>query len=136
MAQKINAEIIIATLELVAEKVGDPTPLVYAELFRQQPEMEAMFINDKDGAVRGHMLSEALDGIMDFVGARNYADNLIRAEIVNHENLGVPPDVFATFFAVIRDAFRDTLGREWTGEMEAAWAALLIALSETLPVHA
>ena len=131
-----NADVIIATLELVAERVGDPTPLVYAELFRQQPEMEAMFVNDKDGAVRGHMLSEALDGIMDFVGARNYADNLIRAEIVNHENLGVPPDVFATFFAVIRDAFRGALEREWTAEMETAWGELLVALSETLPVHA
>ncbi|MDO8289367.1 MAG: globin [Parvibaculum sp.] len=136
MTSHIHSEPILQSLELVAERVGDPTPLVYAELFRQQPEMEAMFVNDRDGAVRGHMLSEALDGILDFVDERKYADNMIRAEIVNHENLGVPPDVFAAFFAVIRDAFRDALGREWTKEMEEAWKELLVALSETLPAHA
>ncbi|MGV8996996.1 MAG: globin [Parvibaculaceae bacterium] len=136
MTSKIDASLVIQTLELVAERVGDPTSLVYAQLFKTQPEMEAMFINDKDGSVRGHMLSEALDGIMDFVGARNYADNLIRAEIINHENLGVPPDVFATFFTVIRDAFRQALGAEWTKEMETTWNVLLSEISTTTPQHA
>ncbi|MES1990233.1 MAG: globin [Pseudomonadota bacterium] len=136
MTSDAQASLILETLELVAERVGDPTPLVYAELFRQQPEMKAMFINDKDGSVGGHMLSEALDGIMDFVGIRNYSDNLIRAEIVNHENLGVPPQVFATFFAVIRDSFRNELGAEWTVEMDAAWNVLLSEISATIPQHA
>lgn len=128
----IDAEAIMASLEGVAEKCGDPTPLVYQRLFAANPEMEALFIMDKDGMVRGNMLSQALDGIMDFVDTCAYAKNLIRTEIVNHEGVGVPPTVFATFFATIRDTFREILGDDWTAEMETSWNALLEALANTI----
>lgn len=127
-----DAALIVESLERVSERCDDPTPLVYARLFAQQPEMEALFIMDTDGQVRGHMLSEALEGIIDFVGARAYSDNLIRSEIVNHEGLGVPPGVFATFFAVVMETFREVLGGDWTAEMDAAWGRLLKSLAETV----
>lgn len=130
-----DAALIAETLEQVSERCGDPTPLVYARLFAQQPEMEALFIMDTDGQVRGHMLSEALEGIIDFVGARAYSDNLIRSEIVNHEGLGVPPDVFTTFFTVVMETFREVLDAEWTAEMDEAWGRLLKALAETVKQH-
>ena len=131
----IDAEAIMASLEQVAEKCGDPTPLVYQRLFAANPDMEALFIMDRDGMVRGNMLSQALDGIMDFVDTCAYAKNLIRSEIVNHEGVGVPPTVFATFFATIRDTFREILGDAWTAEMEVSWNALLEALSDTIADH-
>ena len=81
-------------------------------------------------------LSQALDGIMDFIDTCAYAKNLIRTEIVNHEGVGVPPTVFATFFATIRDTFREILGSEWTAEMDSAWDALLQALADTISVPA
>ena len=121
----IDAEAIMASLEQVAEKCGDPTPLVYQRLFAANPDMEALL-------VRGNMLSQALDGIMDFVDTCAYAKNLIRSEIVNHEGVGVPPTVFATFFATIRDTFREILGDDWTAEMEVSWNALLEALADTI----
>lgn len=130
-----DAALVVESLERVSERCGDPTPLVYARLFAQQPEMEALFIMDTDGQVRGHMLSEALEGIIDFLGARTYSDNLIRSEIVNHEGLGVPPAVFTTFFTVVMETFRDALDTEWTAEMDAAWARLLKALAETVEQH-
>ena len=128
----IDAEAIMASLEQVAEKCGDPTPLVYQRLFAANPDMEALFVMDRDGMVRGNMLSQALDGIMDFVDTCAYAKNLIRSEIVNHEGVGVPPTVFATFFATIRDTFREILGDDWTAEMEVSWNALLEALADTI----
>lgn len=123
---------IMMSLERVAERCGDPTQQVYNRLFASNPEMEALFIMDKDGMVRGNMLSQALDGIMDFVDTCAYAKNLIRTEIVNHEGIGVPPVVFAAFFATIRDTFREILGHEWTAEMETAWESLLNALADTI----
>ncbi|MCE9648725.1 MAG: globin [Parvibaculum sp.] len=127
-----DAALIVGSLELAAERCDDPTPLVYMRLFRQQPEMEALFVMDKDGQVRGHMLSEALEGIIDFLGARHYSDNLIRSEIVNHEGLGVPREVFTTFFTVVMETFREVLGDQWTAETDAAWRRLLDALAETV----
>lgn len=130
-----DAALIVESMERVSGRCGDPTPLVYARLFARQPEMEALFIMDTDGQVRGHMLSEALEGIIDFVGARTYSDNLIRSEIVNHEGLGVPPDVFSTFFTVVMETFREVLNGEWTAEMDAAWQKLLKALAQTVEQH-
>ncbi len=118
-------QLIEQSIERVAEVAGDPTPHVYARLFAQSPEMEALFVLDTDGNARGHMLSEALDCIFDYLGPRAYAPVLIQSELTNHEGFGVPPRVFATFFNVTMETFRELLGDEWTAETDAAWGALL-----------
>ncbi len=127
----MDGTLITRSLELVAER-GDPTTLVYARLFAAYPEMERLFVRDVDGGVRGNMLAEAINAILDFIDRDTYGGNLMRIEIVNHENLGVPPEVFATFFTAMRDAFADTLGREWTPAIDAAWLALLAQIDAAL----
>lgn len=117
--------LIETSIERVAEVAGDPSPLVYARLFAEQPEMEDLFVLDKDGNARGHMLAEALDCVFDLLGPRAYAPTLIQSELTNHDGFGVPPAVFATFFRTVRDTFRDILGEEWKTETDAAWDALL-----------
>jgi len=127
----MNDDLITRSLELVAER-GDPTAIVYGRLFAAHPEMEPLFVRDSDGGVRGNMLAEAISAILDFVALDKYGSNLMRIEIVNHENLGVPPQVFATFFAAMRDAFRDVLGGAWTREIDEAWGALLARIDDVL----
>lgn len=122
---EIDPSVIEASLEAVAEAAGDPTPQVYSRLFSQHPEMEALFVLDHAGAARGHMLTEALNSLVDLAGPQTYGGNLMRAEIVNHQGWGVPPDIFATFYGVVRDTFRDLAGPAWTADMEAAWAAVI-----------
>src|SRR6185312_9381894 len=46
-AMSEDAAIITETLERVAERVGDPIPLVFERLFAEMPEAEALFIRDK-----------------------------------------------------------------------------------------
>ena len=118
-------QIIERSIERMAEVEGDPTGLVYARLFAEQPEMKSLFVLDGDGSARGHMLAEALDCIFDLLGPRAYAPALIQSELTNHRNLGVPPRTFATFFRVVRDCFRDSLGSEWDKATDAAWEAML-----------
>lgn len=89
-------------------------------------------MRDKDGGVRGNMLSEAIMAILDFIDRDIYGGNLMRIEIVNHENLGVPREVFGTFFVAMRDAFAELLGGEWTPEFDAAWRALLVRIDHAL----
>ena len=112
------------SIELVAER-GDPTPLVYARLFAAYPEMEALFVRDTNGNIRGNMLAEAITALIDFANRNNYGANLFRAEIVNHEHLGVPPVNFVAFFSVMRDTFAQMLGDAWTPAFEDAWRELL-----------
>ena len=127
-----DAAAIAASLDLVAERCGDPTPQVYARLFAQSPEMEALFVRDDDGAIRGQMLYQVLETLLDFTGAGAYGANLIRCEVINHENLGVPPQVFATFFTTVMETFRDLLGGAWTPRFEAAWTQLLAEIDDVV----
>ncbi len=122
------------SLELAAERAGDLTALVYARLFAAHPEMEALFWRDKNGAIKGEMLARAFEAILDFVGERKYAEHLIRASVVVHTEYAVPADVFRTFFAIVAATIRDVLGTEWTGEIDAAWTALLTEL-DTYVMH-
>ena len=121
----MDADIIIQSLEMVGER-GDPMSRVYKRLFEQFPETESLFFMGP--SAKGHMLDEVLTVILDFMGPRAYAPHFMRSEIVNHENLGVPPDVFMAFFATVRDTFRDIAAEQWTPQMDAAWAELLSEL--------
>jgi len=115
---------IIASLEAVAERVGDPTPLVYERLFAAQPEMHALFVLDKDNSAKGNMLAQMIDCMIDLAGEGHYARGLIQTEKINHSNLGVPPEVFITFIDTVIATFREALGEGWTKEFEGAWAKL------------
>ena len=131
-----ETDIISESIERAAELAGDPTPLVYEKLFDQQPEMKKLFVLDIDGNARGHMLSEALNCVFDMLGPKSYAPVLIQCELTNHQGLGVPPRVFATFFDVVTETFRDILGAEWSAKTEEAWQSLLGELHEVIASHA
>jgi hemoglobin-like flavoprotein len=125
----MNADPITESLERVSERCADPTPLVYARLFSQSPEMRDLFVRDTDDSVKGQMLYQVIEVFLDFIGRGAYAANLVACEVVNHENLGVPPAVFATFFATVMETFRDILGGDWTPAYEQAWQVLLADLA-------
>lgn len=127
----MDTSLITRSLELVAEH-GDPVPLVYARVFAAHPEMEKLFVGDTTGSVRGNMLTEALTAMLDFADRDAYGSNMMRAEIVNHENLGVPREVFALFYSTMRDTFAELLGAAWTNDIDAAWNELLARIDTAL----
>ena len=127
----MDAAAITRSLELVAER-GDPAAMVYARVFAAYPEMEALFVRDTDGSIRGNMLSEAIAALLDFIGGNRYGANLMRIEVVNHENLGVPREVFPVFFAAMRDGFAEILGAAWSNEIDQAWREMLGEIEATL----
>jgi len=121
----VNAEAIIASLDVAVEKGGDLAPQVYARLFARHPEMEAQFVRDTTGAVRGEMLARVFEMVLDYVDAGAYAEGMIRNEVVTHAGYDVPPDVFPLFFDVVAETLRETAGEEWTPEMTKAWNGVL-----------
>lgn len=124
----MNAELIERSLELAAERCEDLTPLVYARLFADHPQMEAMFWGDTNWAIRGEMLSKVFSAILDFIGERLYAHTLIQTEVVNHAGYDVPPDVFRVFFGTVAATVREVIGADWTPEIDQAWTELLAQL--------
>ncbi len=120
----MQADLILKSLELAADRAGDLTPHVYARLFAERPELALLFGHNAR-SVQGEMLARALETILDFVGDRAYAANLVGAESAAHATYEVAPDTFALFFRVIAETLRDLLGPDWTNETDAAWRDLV-----------
>lgn len=131
-----DSTLITRSLEIASERGGDLTSAVYTRLFRERPGLEALFVMDTDGAVRGEMLSRVFDAILDFIGDRAYAHNLIHAEASNHDGYNVPRDVFALFFHTVANTVRDACGPEWNDAMNAAWRRTLAALEHYIAAPA
>ena len=121
--------LITQTFEIAADLCEDLTPVVYARLFKEHPDMEPLFWRDKNHQVKGEMLSRVISAILDFAGERLYAATMIQCEVITHEGYDVPPDVFAVFFGTVRSALRDLLADRWTKAMDEAWDSLLIDLN-------
>jgi hemoglobin-like flavoprotein len=117
--------VITETLERVAELVGDPTPIVFEHLFAEIPEVEALFVRDKGGLARGQMFQVTMESLLDFVGDRSYGANLIQIERINHQGLGVEPEMFDRFYLTVMATFKDVLGADWTREMETVWTRVV-----------
>jgi hemoglobin-like flavoprotein len=124
----MNSELIIQSLETAGERGGDLTPRVYRRLFEAHPEMEALFVRDSNGLVKGEMLMRVIEAILDFIGGRQYAAHLIQCEVITHEGYGVPREVFAVFFGTVAGVVREVVGADWTDATEAAWTTLLADL--------
>lgn len=124
-ARSRHAAAIEASLERFAEVCDDPVALVYDRLFEASPEMKVLFWRDSNGAIKGEMLSRVFAALLDFVGERKYADNMIASEIFVHEGYDVPRGIFSTFFGVVADSVKAALGEDWTQDLAEAWRELL-----------
>ena len=117
----MDKQAILDSLDLVAARSDDPAPQVYARLFVRHPEMEALFVRDVTGDVRGQMLAQAIEVLLDYVGPRAFAVNLLRTEVHNHDDMGVPGETFPAFYRAMGEAFEAIGGADWTPAMTAAW---------------
>lgn len=124
----MSADLITDSLERAGDLGGDITGRVYARLFADHPEMEALFVRDTNGAIKGEMLMRVIEAILDFIGPRAFARTMIQCEVITHEGYDVPPDVFGVFFGTVAATVRDILGAEWTPALDVAWMQLLADL--------
>ena len=127
-----SANPIHRSFELAAARCEDLTPLVYIRLFREHPEAEAMFRSEGAELVRGAMLAQTLDAIMDFTGDRSGRFRMIECEVQSHDAYGTPRKLFGAFFGVIADTMRELLGSDWSPEIDAAWRKLLAELDRVV----
>ncbi len=123
-----DAAIIADSVERVSERCADPVRLVFARLFVERPDMEALFVRDRDWLVRGQMFQVTIESLLDFLGDQAYGGALIQIERVNHQGLGVPTEMFDLFYWTVMATFRDLLGADWTPAMEGAWTRTVTRL--------
>lgn len=123
------AEIILATLERVAERVGDPAGQIYKRLFEKHPEWEDLFVMDKDGGVRANMLATSFNCMIGIAEGSQTPGNLLAAARLHHEGYGLQDGDMDIMFEIMRDVFKDILHDHWPAQTETAWIWLLSALA-------
>ena len=104
--------------------MGDPMEAVYRALFARNPELEALFVLDTDGAVRGETLARVFENLESLVSEAGYAEQLLQSEYINHCAMGIPDGGFTLFMDVLVDTFSEALGENWTPEFAAVWRDL------------
>ena len=117
---------IAISLEFLVRELGDPQTRIYERLYRQHPEVRALFVLDADGGVRGSMLQTTLATILDYSSKGRVDHVSLGAWRSHHLAYEVDAELFARFFIIIRDCAKDALGGDWSMEMEAAWQDLLL----------
>lgn len=120
-----NTSTLVTSLELASDRMADPTDAIYAHLFEKHADLEPLFIMDTDGGVRGSMLQQAFDCLIDLTGDGALASVILSSERANHETYDVPDNLFMSLFDAIKHIIQRTLGSDWTPGMEADWAHVL-----------
>ena len=109
--------------------MATPRALIYRRLFDAHPEFEPLFYMDRDGGVSASMVQQGFECILDYVGPRLTAPQIISAARQHHAGYGVPDGRLDEFFVAMRDAFREIMGEDWTPRMDAEWRRLLEAFA-------
>jgi hemoglobin-like flavoprotein len=125
-------QLLESTMEQVVQRVGDPAPLVYERLFATAPELRELFANDPRGSVRGEMFHRVIEVLIDMAGEQRYATGLMAAEWITHRGLGITAAQFNGFFDAVVAVFRQTLGADWTADVDAAWRDTVARLTDSV----
>jgi hemoglobin-like flavoprotein len=116
------------SLQIVVQRVGNPAPQIYERMFKRSPELEPMFVLDRDGSVRAEMIRLSFDALLDLEQEGLYASGLIATELTTHGNNGITPAQFASLFDTIRDVVREIVAEQWQPRHEQAWNQVLSKL--------
>ena len=107
------------SLELLAEKDIDVTEQVYRKYFEVSPASGAL-MEYVDPGPRGKMMDEIFRLLM--VEDYSEEEGYLNWEVDNHEiAYSVRPEMYEPLFGALIEAVKESLGADWSAEMERAW---------------
>ena len=115
----MSKDFVIQSLELVAERSGDITSLIYQKYFERCPDSAAV-MSHLDETTKGKMMDEVypLSMVSDYVTESEY----LYWEVVNHESAyDVRPHMYEGLFSAIVEAVSEALGLDWNTAIASAW---------------
>jgi len=117
---KPDADAILRSLEIVAERCEDLVPPVYGRFYARFPEARKMFGRDENNFHQGQMFNGMLLAIIEHAEGRCPMGS-IRAWVADHNALGVGREMFPVMFSAVFEAIKAAMGDAWNDEFEGAW---------------
>ena len=130
-------EVVVNTLEQVAEHDVDLTPLIYDDFFESCSEAFPL-MGHSDEYMRGRMVAQIFEVIMDDTshGDGGYLGWEVNAHLKDY---GVKEEMYNAFLASIKKAVKVTIDDQWQNEYDRAWDArigqVLAAIKRHAPTH-
>jgi hemoglobin-like flavoprotein len=123
------------TLELLAERIDDLTPLVYARFYARSPAGEAL-LHDKPPFIQGRMLNDLIQAVVEAAEDRPYLPVVIETEVNSHNIWGVTQQMYNALFDAFIETITEVLGNEFDAEAQQAWRDAFDKLLELIGPHA
>lgn len=116
-----------AKVEPIAEKAA---ALFYAKLFDLDPQLRQLFKNDI--YEQGKKLMQVIGYAVENLDRLDEIVSQVQALGARHADYGVEESDYETVGSALLWTFEKALGREFTAEMRAAWAAVYELLAATM----
>ena len=127
------SDLLLSSLERVAEKAGDITPEVYERFFQLSPSAYSL-MGHSDPHMRGRMLEQVFELFFtdDHLGEGNYLDWELDNHLVGYQ---VEGEMYEHFFAALVDTIKAALGDEWQPDIADAWNTRIEDIMAQVRVH-
>lgn len=126
-----KVDLLEASFGRVAQNGGDFAERFYARLFSRHPTVKPLFAATSMRTQQRHLLA-ALGLVIEHLRSPDAVDERLRSLGERHTAYGASPSHYHAVSHVMLDTLRDTLGEEWTVEVEEAWYDGLEAISATM----
>jgi len=115
-----DVELILDSLEVIAESHGDLVPLVYQRFYARYPDTRQMFGRDEQNVHQGHMFNGMLMAVIEQAEGRCVSGS-VKAWVMDHDLWGVKRVMFRAMFDALYETIRECSGSAWTAGMAQAW---------------
>lgn len=124
-----TADPVVASLELYADRAGDPIPVIYQRFYAAHPDAEAEFAGDH--FLEERMMGGVLQMLIGLVEGR-YPPSQCSYWLSDHIAWEVTEEMVWDMFDAVVATIRDGLGAHWTLAMAVGWQDVIDQLRPVL----
>ena len=128
-ALSTDPELIIESLEWIAERHSDLVPLVYGRFYTHYPDARTMFGRDEHRVHQGHMFNGMLMAVIEHAEGR-CAPGSIDAWVIDHDLWGVKKAMYRVMFDALHETIRECMGERWNASFSKAWETHIYGLAD------
>ena len=126
-------DLIISSLEIVAERSGDITSVVYDLYYQNSPESQELMAHI-DHLVQGRMMEEVMRLLM--VEDTSLEDQYLTFEMKTHkEAYNVVESMYGSLLSAVWQIVRKAVGEDWNENYENAWQQRVTLLLNEIKNH-